>query len=1354
MKSFASAHGDPTPDPQSRSRALLWGVVIALAYGLIGYYSVAQTLDQGRIATFWIGNAAVVGLLLHSEARMTRVALAGCAGANLAADLVLGDSFAVAAGLTTANMIDIGIALFLVRRLIPRGRGPDQVEHIIHVVAIGLACSAVSGIVSAATLSLAGSGALFTNWGHWMAARALAVPLFTPLVLILRDAHAAGIKRDRQTVMRWSVVAATLIVTIASIFAQKTYPFLFLAGPAMLIAAFLTGRLGTALAACAFAVAAVTATQLDYGPISLVNGDMRDEMIALQVFLISCLATGLPVAAILEHRKSVSHELARSRDFVNSIIHGVGEVIFTVDADLNWTYLNRRWAEIFGVPVADALGTHAFTMIHPEDRRDAERFAVVLAKGHHMGGLRRFRAVAADGEVRHVAMGIRAQFDEDGAFTGAIGSLRDITEQVASEHQLAESEARFRRLAEAAPVGIFQADGDGQLTYFNDLWLQNFGLTREQMLGDGWRTALATGEEYEDDPAFTGFHKPGDVRRRVVRFVDGDGEDFWCETVNSAEFDDQGRIVGYVGVAHDITDQRRATEQLVESERRFHTLTAMAPAGIFRTDREGRCTYANTAWERLTGLEDGTGRGSGWIQAVHPDDIGRVTAAWLEAIAEETAIEDEFRWERPDGTSVWTHLVSVPEYDAEGRFIGFIGVLTDITDRMQSQHDLARRKAQLALLADNATDAVLRLSLEGICLYASPSAEQLFGVDPEQLIGGDFLTRFHPDDRDEVVEEFEALAIGEMERARLAFRSESLINPGVYNWIEANCGVVRDEDTDEPREIIASLRNVNQTKRLEAQLLEAKELAENAAEAKAAFLANMSHEIRTPMNGVIGFTELALASAPEGEQRNYLKMIADSGRTMLRLLDDILDFAKIEAGQMSITQEPTDMRHKVSSCVKLMEAVATNKGLTLNCSIDSSMPDWIVSDRMRLRQILLNLLGNAIKFTENGGITVVCMAAGLGSERRIVVSVTDTGIGISPERQEHIFAKFTQADETTARRYGGTGLGLPISAQLANMMGGELTVASTPGKGSTFTLTLPLEECAAPPVGDVLAPDDLTPAKPWFSRTAPILVAEDNEVNQQLTLAMLERIGITADLAIDGREAVAMACQAAADGKPYDLVLMDMQMPHLDGLAATRELRERGFGPDVLPIVALTANAYKDDVTACLEAGMQAHLKKPLRMRDLENAISLWTLRRDAVTGAPEKRVAIKAATADAADAADAADNNMVAPTEETAAPAPAPADQGGVTISPRLAALFAERKRLALEAVDEALRRGEFSGSGVADLAGQLHQLAGTAAFFGEAELGVRGSVVEEALLSPEGSADDAEVERLLTELRGMLAA
>ena len=645
-------------------------------------------------------------------------------------------------------------------------------------------------------------------------------------------------------------------------------------------------------------------------------------------------------------------------------------------------------------------------------------------------------------------------------------------------------------------------------------------------------------------------------------------------------------IVGAVLLQAQRIAEDRALDVVRQREMRKLALVAdRTTNAVIITDADQRIEWVNGGFERLTGysLAEARGRKPGDLLQGPGTDPETVRQMSRQLAAREPVSAEILNYGK-DGTEYWLALEIQPVY-ADAGFAGFIAIESDIT---------ARKALELSLLR---AETVARLGNWTYELTAgtgvwSRGARRIFAMEADEP-APDFvqaLSYFHPEDRERLRRTVvEAMKSGEP----FSIRVRALVGADVL-WVALTAEVERSGGR--ARKIFGVLQDVTGVVLREQQLLAAREEAEIANRAKSQFLANMSHEIRTPMNGVMGMA--ALMQDDKGltaDQRRHLQVIQQSGASLLQTINEILDFSKIEAGRVEISPEGFDLPALLAELRALMAVQADAKDLDLTIECAPDVPKEVFGDAARLRQILINLVGNAVKFTEAGSVSLSVSSELFADGREgLRFDVSDTGIGIDPSVQETLFSSFTQADNTISRRYGGTGLGLAITRHLCDLMQGDVSVESWPGQGSTFTVRLPMRAARPGEAAQQAAEAPSVGQAP----SAHILVAEDNEVNQLVIGAMLSTLGHSFEVAGDG----AAAIKALRAGR-FDLILMDVHMPEMDGVTAAQWIRASDMAQRDIPIVALTADALEGHRERYLAAGMTDYVTKPVEMTALALAI-------------------------------------------------------------------------------------------------------------------------------------------------------
>ena len=703
---------------------------------------------------------------------------------------------------------------------------------------------------------------------------------------------------------------------------------------------------------------------------------------------------------------------------------------------------------------------------------------------------------------------------------------------------------------------------------------------------------------------------------RVERETFHDRPDIWVSTTKWPLRDVDGNIVGTWGISRDITAQVEAEqalatshEQLRASERQHRMLFEHNPQPMFAYDR---------ATLRIVAVSDSAVASYGYsreefLTLTIKDVMPREDHESLERFLETTVggehpgfVEAEpWRHRYKDGTTIDVE-VSGDDLDLDGRSCRIL-LCQNVTERNKASAELALAREQLRaserqhrMLFEHNPQPVWvydRNTLEIVA--ASDTAVASYGYSREEVRSMTSKDLRPPEDVVSYLTYLETTTGKE----RLGFAAAQPHRHQYKDGTIIDVEVTSDDLTLDGRECrMAICQNVTERNRAAADLAVARDQAVEASNMKSAFLANMSHEIRTPMNGVIGITELLLDTQLTDEQREYANQVVRSGELMMAIINDILDVSKIEAGHLELDVSDFDLHETITQACAVAGLQANAKGVRLDVHIADAVPQCVRGDRQRLRQVLSNLLSNALKFTTDGSIVVAVSATPQphgGARSR--VEIADTGIGIDPAELDRMFEPFTQADASTTRNYGGTGLGLAIARELVELMGGTIGAASEPGRGSSFWFELALSAPVAPN-GRLPPPGDVGIAASPLSSTAPrVLVAEDSPVNQIVAVAALERCGCTVDVVGDGRQAL-----KALSAQRYDAVLMDCQMPEMDGYEATTELRRREDGDHHTPVIAMTAHAMDGDREKCLEAGMDDYISKPMRREQLIETLRRW----------------------------------------------------------------------------------------------------------------------------------------------------
>ena len=908
----------------------------------------------------------------------------------------------------------------------------------------------------------------------------------------------------------------------------------------------------------------------------------------------------------------MEHKLRESEDLFRGIFQQAPFGMCVCTLDDRFLQVNSAFCRMVGYSEPELLATGWRILSHPDDREaTSQALARLLADASTCLDIEKryiHRSTRVVWSRTRVSL-VRARGGSPGYF---VFHVEDITERKRAEEALLESENRFRIMADGCPAVMWATNSEGETQFINRAYRDFMGTTLEQVGGDKWKMVLHPDDALGYVAVFfraVRDRAPFSAETRVRR---ADGEWRWLASHGEPHLSPSGEFLGHVGLSLDITERKQA-EQILRDSRDFAQSTINALSSpVCVLNETGTIIAVNHAWTDFAASNpamdsddvmarplsgDRLGEGANYLavcdQAVGPDskeaaDVATGVRDVLVGKCEHYSIE--YPCHSP-GARRW-FIARVTRFLSNGLTRILIEHI-NITDRKESEQALQSSEEKFRELAENVREVfwIMPPSADEM-LYVSPAYEQVWGRTCESLYRNprSWPEAIHPDDLDKAHSLFARQIQGEVIDSEYRIRTPD----GAEKVIRDRAFPVRDQAGKLVR-IVGIAEEITAQKLYETELIQARKTAELANRAKSDFLANMSHEIRTPMNGVLGMTELVLGTHLSPEQREYLNTVKISADSLLTVIDDILDYSKLEAGKLELDPVSFDLRDHIEETVGILAVRAHEKGLELVAEVSPDVPEFVVGDATRLRQVLVNILGNAVKFASTGEVALkVGMASRKAGKPRLRFSIRDTGPGIAKDRQQAIFEAFSQADCSTTRRYGGTGLGLTISARLVSAMGGNIQVESELGKGSRFYFTLSFGAALEPVGMATTGTGELTGVR--------VLVVDDNLTNRRVLAGILKFWKADPVAVASGAEALVALQRSHQTGEPFAVVLTDMHMPEMDGFDLAERIRS---SPDLAGnvILMLTSGEYFGDQARCREAGIAAFLTKPIRRVELRKAL-------------------------------------------------------------------------------------------------------------------------------------------------------
>jgi PAS domain S-box-containing protein len=878
---------------------------------------------------------------------------------------------------------------------------------------------------------------------------------------------------------------------------------------------------------------------------------------------------------------------------VEHFLNSVGEVFALIDRDGRVLRANIAYRRLTG-PAGGAHDASILSYIEP-DRRDACRDAI-----HGLGDATPARSLQFRFRIGNQLKLIDAEVAWLGA-NGLIGFVgRDVTRQDTLERERIETATARDAVEQIGNIGHWRAGRDFKLQCSPGA-ARILGLdpAAPPLVLTDFADLIAE----EDRPAAVATAREAYEKRRPLnatfKLRRPDGTVRVIQVAGASSIDARGQIEALHGVVVDKTDAYAALQAAMNADTTVRRFVQSAPMSVAMYDKEMRLLMGSRSYFQDAGLPEEQMLGR-CLYDVKPWIPEKWRAIHRQVLRGETLRHDRDRFEGPEGKAQWRKWSCAPWRDATGEIGGLVAMQEDVTDVVNAQHEIEASRERMTFGLAMTSTMIWEIDFEKTELHLEGDWTHFFPQRPnfDSFTGGDTWT--HPADREVLASKWRAHLAGGPPYS-VDYR---VLHPnGREQWHNLSIRVLKSVK-GQPTRAFGVVQDITSRKQIESKAMEAEQRALVAGAAKADFLSNMSHEIRTPLNGVLAVSEVLSRTSLDDRQSEMVKLITTSGRTLLRVMDDLVEFSRLEGDQIEFDVRPFELEDTIRQACEVARTRAEAKGLKFDSFISATVDGVYRGDPVRINQVMGNLLNNAVKFTDAGSISVSASceesAAGMAM---LTISVTDTGVGFAPALAERIFERFEQADLSTSRKYGGLGLGLSIVKRLVEMMKGTISATSKEGEGSTFTVVVPISRDRIAALGalSAIAVEDFD-AETRIENLR-LLVAEDNPMNRRVVELLLAGSGMEIIFAENGKEAVSKFAE-----RKYDLVLMDLQMPIMGGLAATKAIREweRANSKTPTPIIAVSANATSDHVLEAKEAGADDHVAKPIVRETLFEAIARY----------------------------------------------------------------------------------------------------------------------------------------------------